>query len=142
MLILTGFAVGAGGLLGMQLVARMSPAKSQRTEAAAGHAFAGRYAENATLRVLPPIITNLAAPTHTWVRLEASIVVEGEPAGEANAMLAGISEDFIAFLRTVSLSQIEGPSGFQNLREDLVDRLRIRSAGKARDLVIQAFVVE
>jgi flagellar protein FliL len=140
MLILTGFATGAGGLAGMQVAARLAPA--QKLESGAGQSVKGRYAENATLKPLPPIITNLANPTNTWVRLEASIVVEREAEGEASALLAGIAEDFVAFLRTVSLQQIEGPSGFQNLREDLSDRLRVRTGGKARDLVIQAFIVE
>jgi flagellar FliL protein len=139
MLILTGFATGAGGLAGMQVAARLAAPKAETT---AGQSFKGRYAENATLKPLPPIITNLANPTNTWVRLEASIVIEREAEGEASALLAGIAEDFVAFLRTVSLQQIEGPSGFQNLREDLSDRLRVRTQGKARDLVIQAFIVE
>jgi flagellar protein FliL len=140
MLILTGFATGAGGLLGVQVVARLAPALS--SEAAGGQAFKGRYAENATLKALPPIVTNLANPSHTWVRLEASIVIDRTADGDTNALLAGVAEDFVAFLRTVSLQQIEGPSGFQNLREDLGDRLRVRTGGKARDLVIQGFIVE
>jgi flagellar FliL protein len=140
MLILTGFASGAGGLLGVQVVARLAPA--QGSEAAGGQAFKGRYAENATLKALPAIVTNLANPAHTWVRLEASIVIDRTADAETNALLAGVAEDFVAFLRTVSLQQIEGPSGFQNLREDLGDRLRVRTGGKARDLVIQGFIVE
>src|SRR5262245_308652 len=140
MLILTGFATGAGGLLGVQVVARLAPVST--SEAAGGPSFKGRYAENATLKALPPIVTNLASPSHTWVRLEASIVIDRTAEGEANALLAGVAEDFVAFLRTVTLQQIEGPSGFQNLREDLGDRLRVRTGGKARDLVIQGFIVE
>jgi flagellar FliL protein len=140
MLILTGFATGAGGLLGVEVVARLAPLPA--TETAAGQSFKGRYAENATLKALPAIVTNLASPSHTWVRLEASIVIDRTAEGEANALLAGVAEDFVAFLRTVSLQQIEGPSGFQNLREDLADRLRVRTGGKARDLVIQGFIVE
>jgi flagellar FliL protein len=42
----------------------------------------------------------------------------------------------------VQLGQIEGASGFQNLREDLNDLVRIRSAGKVRELVIQTLIVE
>jgi flagellar protein FliL len=140
MLILTGFATGAGGLLGVEVVAKLAP--HSKSEGSTGPAFKGRYGENATLKTLPPIVTNLANPSTTWVRLEASIVLERATEGEANALLAGVAEDFVAFLRTVSLQQIEGPSGFQNLREDLSDRLRVRTGGKARDLVIQGFIVE
>ena len=42
----------------------------------------------------------------------------------------------------MTLTQIEGASGFQHLREDLNERARIRSGGKVRDLVIQALIVE
>ena len=57
-------------------------------------------------------------------------------------LAAQIAEDIVAYLRTVSLAQIEGASGFQHLREDLNDRVRVRSGGKVRDLVIQSLVVE
>ena len=53
-----------------------------------------------------------------------------------------ISEDILAYLRTVTLSQIEGPSGMQHLREDLVERARIRSEGRVKELVIQTLVVQ
>ena len=57
-------------------------------------------------------------------------------------LVAQIAEDIIAFLRTVTLVQIQGASGFQHLREDLNDRVRVRSGGKIRDLVIQSMIIE
>jgi flagellar FliL protein len=57
-------------------------------------------------------------------------------------LAAQITEDIVAFLRTVPLTQIQGASGFQHLREDLNDRVRVRSGGKVRDLVIQALIIE
>ena len=45
-------------------------------------------------------------------------------------------------MRTVPLAQLEGPSGFLHLREDLNDRARIRSGGKVRELVVHALVLE
>ena len=47
----------------------------------------------------------------------------------------------IARLRP-KLAQIQGASGFQHLREDLNDRVRVRSGGKVRDLVIQSLIIE
>ena len=38
--------------------------------------------------------------------------------------------------------QIEGANGFQNLREDLNERARVRSGGRVREVVIQSLVVE
>jgi hypothetical protein len=42
----------------------------------------------------------------------------------------------------VTLQQTQGAAAFQALREDLTDRVRIRSNGAAKDFVIQGFVIE
>jgi flagellar FliL protein len=143
LLVVTGLGIGVGGLFGLLLMPKMEkPAASAKAEAPSGALVKSRYPANVNLRALPPIVTNLAAPEKTWVRLEASLVMEGEQTSEANVLAAQISEDLVAFLRTVRLAQIEGASGFQHLREDLSDRIRVRSGGKVRDLVVQSFIVE
>ena len=146
MLILTGLGVGFGGLMGLQLVSKMEAATSSKADARPGQnpgqAPKGRYPATANLRSLPPIVTNLASPGRTWIRLEASLVVDGDQTAEANVLVAQIAEDIIAFLRSVTLVQIQGASGFQHLREDLNDRVRVRSGGKVRDLVIQSLIIE
>jgi len=142
MLILTGLGVGAGGLFGLQVLAKAEKPAAAKAEAHASQPVRGRYAGNVTLRPLSPIVTNIAAPGHIWIRLEGLLVAEGEQAGEANALAATIAEDIVAYLRTVTLAQIQGATGFQNLREDLNERVRVRSGGKVRDLVIQSMVVE
>ncbi len=139
--ILTCFAVGAGGLFGMQLLGGSDNAGA-RPEAVASQGQKGRYSEAANLKPLPPIVTNLASPKGTWIRVEASVVVGPDAASGSNALVAAIAEDIVAYLRTVPLSQVEGPSGFLHLREDLNDRARIRSGGKIRELVVQALVLE
>jgi flagellar FliL protein len=146
MVVLTGIAVGFGGLMGLQLVSRMEkpaesvPAPPKTPAANAGVAPKDRYAGNVSLRPLAPIVTNLANPDKTWIRLEALLVMEETP--EAGTLSAQITEDIVAFLRTVSLAQIQGASGFQHLREDLNDRVRVRSGGKVRDLVVQSMIIE
>ena len=139
--ILTCFAVGAGGLFGMQVLSGSDNAGT-RPEAISPQGQKSRYSDTANLRPLPPIVTNLASPKGTWIRIEASVVVGADAAAGANALVAAIAEDIVAYLRTVPLAQIEGPSGFLHLREDLNDRARIRSGGKVRELVIQALVLE
>ncbi len=139
--ILTCFAVGAGGLFGMQVLSGSDNAGT-RPEAIAQQGQKSRYSETANLKPLPPIVTNLASPKGTWIRIEASVVVGADAAAGANALAAAIAEDIVAYLRTVPLAQIEGPSGFLHLREDLNDRARIRSGGKIRELVVQALVLE
>jgi flagellar FliL protein len=143
MVILTGVGVGAGGLLGLQLIAKLEKPAASKAEAPSVQGPKSRYAgSNVNVKPLPPIVTNLASPERTWVRLEGSIVVDGDQTAESNVLAAQISEDVVAFLRTVSLAQIQGPSGFQHLREDLNERVRVRSGGKVRDMVIQTFIVE
>jgi len=143
-LILTGLGVGAGGLFGLQMAARLNAlaAPESKTEPPPSQTVKSRYPANVNVRALPAIITNLAAPERTWVRLEVALVMDNEQSPEASALAAAISEDIVAFLRTLSLRQIEGASGFQHLREDLADRVRVRGGGKARDLIIQTLVVE
>jgi len=146
MLIMTCLSVGLGGLVGLQLLTRMDagpPRKAEpRSAQGPGQAAKSRYPAGANLRSLPPIVTNLASPGRTWVRLEAVLVVEGEQTPDGNMLAAQVAEDIVAYLRTVPLVQIQGASGFQHLREDLNDRVRVRSGGKVRDLVIQSMIIE
>ncbi len=138
--ILTCFAVGAGGLFGMQVLGGLDHGGA-KPEAVAAKAPKPKHADGSNLKPLPTIVTNLASPKGVWIRIEASIVV-GPEAANTNALAASISEDMIAYLRTVPLEQLEGPSGFLHLREDINDRARIRSGGKVGDIVLHAVVLE
>lgn len=140
-LVATVLAICAGGLFGYQIIGGMqAPAVAKQETQAAG--AKGRFSENTGVRALAPIVTNLAGPERTWIRLEAAIVLDSDPTVDLNLLSANLAEDLVAFLRTVPLSQIEGAGGFQNLREDLNDRVRVRSGGKVRDFLIQALIVE
>lgn len=134
--------MGAGGMFGLQLASKLArPASSAPAgEAKHGEAAKGRYA-SAAVHALPPIVTNLASPERTWVRLEASIVLD-EESSEGKALVAAIAEDTTAYLRTLSLPLMEGASGLLHLREDLNDRARIRSGGKVRDMIVHTLIVE
>jgi flagellar FliL protein len=142
MAILTALGVGSGGLLGLHLRGKMDDGAESKAEAAAVPKLKSPYPANMGLRLLTPIVANLASPEHTWIRLEAALVMEADQSPEAKMLAAQITEDIVAFLRTVPLAQVQGPSGFQHLREDLNDRVRVRSEGKVHDLVIQALVIE
>jgi flagellar FliL protein len=122
------------------LVAKV--AAKRDSEAPVIHAIAKVVPEGAIVKSLPAIVTNLAAPDRTWLRLEASIIVEAAEAKQADLLAAQIGEDVVAFLRTVTLPQIQGASGFQHLREDLAERVRVRSGGRVRELLIQTLIFE
>lgn len=136
----TLFGAAAGGYFGMLAPGIIGHGATQNGQD--HEAKAASPASKLTLRVLQPVTTNLANPSTTWIRLETAALIKEDLGSEAEAILAKVTEDIAAFMRTVPLDQIEGPSGFQNLREDLNDRVRVRSGGKVAELLIQALVVE
>jgi flagellar FliL protein len=91
---------------------------------------------------MPPIVTNLGAPKDIWIRLEASIVFDAKAIPHPETMADEIAGDELAYLRTVTLDQIEGPIGLQNIRQDLNERAAIRSQGKVSQLIIRTLVVQ
>ena len=56
--------------------------------------------------------------------------------------LAEIRSDIVAYLRTLSMRQLEGPSGLQHLREDLNERVALRTKGQVRELIVEMLVVQ
>jgi len=139
MAFLTCFAVGAGGLFGMLALSGAAENAGARPEPA--HSRKTKSPETASIRQLPAIVTNLASPQKTWIRLEAAIAF-ADPSADSNELAAAIAEDVVAFLRTVPIGQLEGPSALLHLREDLNERARVRSGGKVRELIIQSLVLE
>jgi flagellar protein FliL len=91
---------------------------------------------------LPPVVTNLGAPQDTWVRLEGSIVFDPNTLPHPEAIAGQIADDALTYLRTVSLRQLEGPIGLENIRQDLNERAATRSDGKVRAFVIRTLVVQ
>jgi flagellar FliL protein len=96
----------------------------------------------ATVVDLPPIVTNLGAPQDTWVRLEGSIIFDPKTLAHPEAVAGQIGDDVLAYLRTVSLHQLEGPIGLENVRQDLNERAATRSGGKVTAFVIRTLVVQ
>jgi flagellar FliL protein len=138
--------VGAGGgwVVG-KIIAPAPPAAAPAVAEAAEHGAAPAAGEGGEKRApshikqLDPIIANLAYPSDSLVRLEVSLIFS-ENVDEAVA--AAVQEDILAYMRTVSLQQIQGPRGFSYLREDLKERAKLRSQGKVADLVFRTFVIE
>lgn len=142
LLAMTAAAIGLGWVSGQYLYSRDAAAK---TEAAAAEGHDGKDAaagEANTLGVeveLAPITTNLGVPSDMWVRLEASIVVDQPP---SPSLADDIHQDLLAYLRTVRIYQIDGASGFRNLKTDLEERARIRSDGHVKHVLIRTLLFE
>jgi flagellar FliL protein len=95
-----------------------------------------------SLADLPPIVTNLANPSDTWVRLEAAIVFDPKTLPHPDVVAAEIATDELAYLRTISVQELQGPIGLENIRQDLRDRALVRSNGKVIDLLLKTLVLQ
>ena len=141
-LVLTAAAGGGGALIGTQIVAA---AKSAAEKAAGGPEApkppAASLANTEALRELVPVVTNLVSPEGTSIRLQTAIVYDKTDAPQIDVIATKIGEDVLAFVRTLSLAQIQGASGLQALRDDLNERAVVRSDGKVRELLIEMLVV-
>jgi len=142
LLAMTAAAIGLGWVAGQYLY-RNDAARIEAPAAEAHGAKAGDAAHEADTRgievTLAPITTNLAVPGTTWVRMEASVILD-EPAPPSLA--DDIHQDFVAYLRTLRIYQVEGATGFRNLKADLEERARIRSQGHVRQVLIQTLLFE
>lgn len=91
---------------------------------------------------LPPVVAALAAPEGVWLRIDASMVVEGVEEKNLETLKRAVAGDMVAFVATLSLPQVQGALGLQHLREDLEERVILRSEGKARSLAFNGLVIQ
>lgn len=156
MVALTLLAVGGGWFAGAYLKesenheletvkVTVSPVMPQMAapEDKASHEPAAAAAEGVKLipRLVPlePVTTNLAAPADIWVRMEVSVIFSSPPSTELTKQ---IHQDILAYMRTVTLQQIQGGSGFRHLKADLDERVRVRSKGLATELMVRTLLFE
>lgn len=140
-LVAVGFGAGFGFFLDGQLKGEATKGEKPKEEAVAPPLAKSTVSATSKLVTMTPIVANLAAPNDAWIRIEASVLIDGLQQG-GDALAAQVAEDFVAYLRTASLSQFEGPSGFQNLREDFLDRAKIRDREHIKDVIIHGVVIE
>lgn len=150
-LVLSALAGGGGWIVGtiagaqkkVQASAALEQAdlddKDGETDAATEEADPVAGAVDPQILTLAPITTNLSFPSSSWVRVEVALVFDKEPDPTLAEL---IHQDVMAYMRTVSLPQIEGPRGFQHLRDDLSERAVIRSNGRVSKLLFRTFLIE
>jgi flagellar protein FliL len=136
--VVTAIAAAMGALFALPMPAKEA---GQKDESAAGGA-ATKAPATAGFFDLPPIVTNLGGSSDTWVRLEASIVYDTNALPHPEVVAGEIAADELAYLRTATLAQMEGPIGMQGVRQDLAERASIRSEGKVKELIIRTLVVQ
>ncbi|MGX1309803.1 flagellar FliL protein [Amorphus suaedae] len=142
-LALTVLAVGAGGGIGMKLASTVEKAVTSReVDQPAVATSEMRYSGDDVLLRLEPVIANLAAPSDTWIRIETAIVFPNGSLANPDVAAAQIGQDIVAYARTLSLSQLQGPTALQYLRDDLNERASLRTDGKVSELIIETMVVQ
>jgi len=148
--VLTLLAAGGGWLVGNMLAP--PPAEKPAEEVAKAEAGGEGGAEGEAAQEVPhisteangvvlldPITSNLAYPSDNRIRLEVALMFKGVP----DVKLAEeIHQDILAYMRTVSLQQVQGPRGFQYLRDDLQERVDLRSEGRVTNVMFRTFVIE
>jgi flagellar protein FliL len=138
-LVLTAVAAGGGFMVGKQIVAKVKAAATAEAKPEGGGAA---QASQTAVKEMPPIVANLTAPEGSWVRLQTAIVYDKADAPQIETLSARIADDSLAFLRTLSLSQLQGASGLQHLREDLSERAAVRSEGHVKEMMIEMMVIQ
>jgi len=110
-----------------------------------GHGATGKKAAEAVgsvVRELAPIVTNLGKPETSWIRLQAAIVYDPKELQHPEKLIAELTSDVTAFLRTATLESLEGSEGLRRLQEELSERAAIRSERKVREFIIETMVVQ
>jgi flagellar FliL protein len=141
--LLTLLSALVGGGFGLSMVSTIEKRveekyKSQPQQSAEANPYAG----DITIKKIAPVVTNLAGSETDWIRLEASIVYKGGFEFNPDLLAAEARQDVLAYLRTVTLAQVQGPSGLLHVREDLNERVKLRSKGVIQELVLETLVVQ
>ena len=145
-LAITGVAAGGGVFFGMKTASTIETAIAQHDAAAKSaadkHVITMKYSGDTVVKPLDAVVTNLASPSDTWVRLEASMVFKNGALENPEVTGAELRQDMLAYLRTVNIAQLEGPSALQHLLEDLDERAAVRTNGRVSELVVQTLVIQ
>ncbi len=141
--LLTLLSAAIGGGFGLVMVSGIERQVEEKyKEAPSNPESVSPYSGDIAIRKLAPVVTNLAGSESDWVRVEASIVYKPQDEQHPDVLVAETRQDILAYIRTMSLAQIQGPSGLLHLREDLNERARLRSRGVIQELVLETLIVQ
>lgn len=152
LVVLTAAGGGGGWVIGNMLAPQVKQAtdaaKAAEEAAAAEGEKKGGKEEDGLPKIsteangvvaLEPITTNLAYPSENWIRIEVALMFNGPPDVQ---IAEAVHQDILAYMRTVSLQQVEGPRGFQYLKDDLQERVDLRSEGRVSKVMFRTLVIE
>lgn len=143
--IVTVVAAGLGVGLGMQTASSIERAIADRKASApptASTPATANYDSDTLIQPVEAVVTNLTDPHDVWVRLETAVVFKKGSIENPGWMAAEVRQDILAYVRTMSLADLDGPSAFQHLREDLNERASVRTDGRVSELIIESLVIQ
>lgn len=91
---------------------------------------------------LPPVLTTLTEPKGTWIRLEGAALTLSRTDMEPELLAEKTGEQILSYLRTLRLADLETPSGFLGVRDDLNENIKVMSGGQVRGILIHGLIVE
>jgi flagellar FliL protein len=91
---------------------------------------------------LAPIVANLALPEGMWIRIDVILVTTDKARKDVETLSANVAQDFLAYLQTLSISDLEGSHSLSFLRQEFIERARIRSENKVKDVLLNAMVIQ
>lgn len=140
--VLTLLSAVIGSGFGFSIVSNIEKRVEEKYKAQPQQESVSPYIGDITMRRLSPVVANLMGSDSDWIRLEASIVFKRDEELNADVIVAQARQDVLSYLRTVSLAQIQGPSGLLHVREDLNERVKLRSKGVVQEFVLETLVVQ
>lgn len=133
---------GGGWLTGTLIAPAPAPKPAEATPPSSGEHGGGAEAVAPALPnllELGPILTNIGYPAENLIRLQVGLVFDGPP---DPALAETVNQNIMAYLRTLSLQQLQGPRGFTYLKSDLDEIAGLRSQGRVTKVLVRTFVVE
>lgn len=92
--------------------------------------------------VLDPILVALKNSQNAYLRLEIAVVADTGANLDSEENKIRLGSEIGAFVQTLSLAQMSGPSGYLHFREDITDRIRLFSEGAVKEVLIMSMVAE
>jgi flagellar FliL protein len=112
------------------------------TMAAAAADFNPADLKDVVLTPFAPITANIAVPDTVWLRLEGSMAVKAKDGTKPSDVVQLASNKMVAYVKTLKLTDIQGPVGFLALNSDLNEIVRNATDGQARSVLLSGFIVE
>ncbi|WMS41790.1 flagellar basal body-associated FliL family protein [Acuticoccus sp. MNP-M23] len=100
------------------------------------------WSETSTVTDLDPIISNLANPATTWIRIESSMVFDKDNVEDVSRLKAELAQTVLGYVRTLTLGELQGAGALNHLRADLNERARLLSNGLVQELIIKSMVLQ